>query len=208
MEKLGLAVSHGDGRTVVYAANPEFREADLLRGLLAAGASQKPESVMGEDESQLVLANLKAMGAPLSGHDEEARESLTPEETLARAMLLSRESPTVLRVLPWLLTRWAGRLDMPALKRRAAELRQTRTLGFVLDVAGVLSHRDRLRKEANTLHDARVKCSEFFFTHPMGKFTEALARRNTPPLARKWHFELNMPMESFSSFFAKHEMAT
>jgi len=208
MEKHGLAVSRGDGKAVVYEANPAFRGAQWLRGILDDEPTGSEGRSQPHPSTGLVLASLKALGAPLADSANVAPLPLLPPvETFARALLLARESATVLRVLPWLLATKVDQLDLVALKRRAAELRQTRALGFILDVTGALSRKSRLHAEADSLFDARVKHDEDFFRHTSGSFSQALARRNTPPLARKWHFVLNMPMESFRSFYAKYREA-
>jgi hypothetical protein len=198
MEKHGLAVSRGQGKAVVFQANAAHPQADVLRRLL----EDLPPPAESEDDEENLLANLKRYGAPLQT-DAPLRAELSVEETLAQALVLSHKNPTVLRALPVAVLKNLTFLDVDLLMRRANEHRENRSLGFVLDVAGTLAKDRALKRAAAQLHDRRVKHHSPYFVTAQGKFAQELARRNTPALAKKWHFVVNMPMESFRGLYEK-----
>jgi hypothetical protein len=201
MEQHGLAVSKGTGKAVLYAANSKFPQAGLLRKLVAEEKSTQPDDGAAKEEA-VVVANLQKLGAPLTT-SEASQEQLPPEETLARALVVSRKNATVLRVLPYVYAQVADHVDLDAVREKAVEYRQERCLGFVLDVAGQLSRNPRLNEEANKVFGKRVKRDELFF-ELKGKYERKLAMQNTPEVARKWHFVMNMPMDSFRTLYEKY----
>lgn len=203
MEAAGLAVSRGAGRSVVFTANEASPYAELVRKLVEEPAAKaKPQA----DDSN-VVANLQRYGAPLQAN-VTLEEALSLEETLARSLIVSHRNATVLRVLPLLFAKHASELDVDALRKRAATLRQSRSLGFVLDLAADLSGDKKLRAFSAALRDRRVKVTESYFTNLVGKYALALAKKNTPPAARRWRYVLNMPMESFASLYEKFAEAS
>ncbi|MFH1262529.1 MAG: hypothetical protein V1495_03660 [Pseudomonadota bacterium] len=97
-------------------------------------------------------------------------------------------------------------MDYPVLRYLAKEAGELQTLGFFLDLTGTLAGRKSLKKAAQELIDRRVKYSEPFFRNGSpNKYVAALADRRTPPLARKWHFTMNMDMDDFRTFFRKFD---
>ena len=210
MEKHGFAVSKGVGKAVVYAANPNAPEAELLRRLLNAD-EVAPRNEPAQEEVD-VIANLQELGAPLTserppGRKDAAPNQMSPEETLARALVVSRHNATVLRTLPLVYAKLANQVDLAEVSRKALELRQKRALGFVLDVAGELSKNPLFKQAAARLNDRRVKKDEPYFGTLKSKYEWALAKRNTPALAKKWHWVMNMPMESFQGLYDKFAWA-
>ena len=200
MQEHGLAMSRGDGAGVAFRANHSHPQADVLRLLLTSDDALSPKDP--GPAADTVLANLKRYGAPLQGA-VDLSEEWTLEETLAQALVLSHENATVLRVLPVFVTMNARSLDFDALRSRASVLRQRRSLGFVLELAATLSGDQSMMTHADSLRDRRVKQDTPYFSGGRGRFAQELARKNTPGVAKKWHFVLNMPLESFRGPFDK-----
>jgi hypothetical protein len=201
MERHGLAVAEGAGRSVVYAANSAYPHAGLLRSLLTEG-NEHPAPT-GSPNETAVVANLQRLGAPLTAAATSAL-AMPTEETLAQALVVSRHNATVLRVLPYVFAKLAERVNLDVVQKRAVALRQERSLAFVLDVAGQLSRNPMLRQRAAALADKRVRKHESYFRDRMSPYEWRLAMRNTPPTARKWHWVMNMSMDSFRSVYDKH----
>ena len=148
--------------------------------------------------------NLARFGAPVAV-DASPGVALPLEETLAAALNLARRDATVARSLPVLFAKNKDHLDLPRLEFLARKQGSLRVLGFFLDLTAALLGNRRLHREARRLRDRRRKRAEDFFTERKpNEFEERLAERNTPKVARAWHFRLNMGMDSFESLFKKH----
>jgi hypothetical protein len=53
--------------------------------------------------------------------------------------------------------------------------------------------------------DKRRKKMELFFkTQKINKYEQNLAEKNTPTVARNWHFLMNMGLDSFETLFEKN----
>lgn len=201
MEGAGLALSERVGNSLCYRANEKASQADALRALLGEPKSRRPAS----DED--VVWNLSRLGAPVAVSFERGSkdmETLSPEETFAEAMKLAHRNPTVARVLPVALALHGGRLNQERLSFLAKRSKEHMTLGFFLELTGELSGQKELTRWARRLRDRRVSKPQEFFTGPKSKYERELARLNTPKLAAKWHFTMNMGMDSFSSLFEKN----
>lgn len=202
MRKEGLVMSRKEGRAVVFRKNDKYPERKALETLLDV----KKESVMlgKQVDDQRVRLNLARFGAPLSV-DGESENDLSLEETLALALGLSRRDATVARVLPVVFAKNKDRLDLPRLEYLARKQGVLPVLGFFLDMTGSLTRNPGLRADARRLMDRRRKRMEpFFVRRKFSEFENRLAEANTPPVARSWHFLMNMAMDSFESLFQKH----
>ncbi|MGH9893703.1 MAG: hypothetical protein ACREA0_17300, partial [bacterium] len=80
---------------------------------------------------------------------------------------------------------------------------EKQALGYFLELAGRLGGDTQLRKTAQSLSDKRRSRSRMFFAGHHGPHEVALTRRNTPRVAKKWGYLMNMPVESFRSTFEK-----
>jgi len=110
----------------------------------------------------------------------------------------------VARVLPLVLWRQRDELDLDELVRESTRRDEREAAGFFLELTGRLGHDRRFTNAARPLRDRRRTRSKLFFAQPHGAHELALAHRNTPALARKWGFVMNMGLDSFASTFAKH----
>ena len=111
------------------------------------------------------------------------------------------------RVLPFVLTHLAERVDMDLLRREAAASGEKHTVGFLLEVAGQLGHRPALVQEAARFFDRRRTRARPFFLGE-SKYSRALAEKRTPTVARRWGWRMNMGLDSFASVFDKFQNAT
>ena len=146
---------------------------------------------------------MKAMGAPL-GSTRSKKQKCSDEEMLVSAVALARNNSTLTRTLPVVLSKNVKRLDFEKLAACARKRNARQELGFFLDLTGVLAHDSDLRTKADSLFDRRRKRVTDFFKGKSGKYSARLADQNTPPVAQKWLYRMNMNMDSFQSLFVKH----
>lgn len=204
MEKAGLATSHVDGSSPVYAANLRNPAAEAFKTLLNSSHEDNRKVMAGPDFNEdNVLANLERVGAPLGGSGRTLENELSLEETLADALKLSHINATVARVLPVVFSKNKNRLDHERLRLLAKRRQETRTLGFFLDLTSELGGNREFKEWAAELFDHRVKKDRDFFSAPSGRYGRQLAERNTPWVAKKWHYRMNMEFDTFKTLFEK-----
>jgi hypothetical protein len=198
----GLARAERAGAELVYRANPDYREAGLVRRLLGRQGPSSASPPVADSET--VRGWLAAAGAPLlvSRRSKGRRPPL--EEILAEGLVLSHEDATVARVLPLVLWRHRDRLDPGRLVRAATVRNERQALGFLLELTGFLAEDPRLASLAKPLRDRRRTRPRPFFARGQGRMALALARRKTPALARRWGYLMNMDLDSFASAFRTH----
>lgn len=197
MEQAGLAKSEYEGKRVLFRANDDSSDAVLLKSLLRA------ENRREGRPSEAVLANLERMSGAL-GSKAENQPELSDEETLALAFKLARQNATVARVLPVALYKSLDSLNFEKLKNFCFKEGEKKTLGFFLDLTSELAHLSHLRDLAEELHDKRFKKSESFFVNQFqGKYAKRMEAENTPKVAKRWRFRMNMDFENFRSHFEK-----
>ncbi len=101
---------------------------------------------------------------------------------------------------------WANRdrLRLAELVRRARRAKEGATLGFFLDLTSELAGSRLFAAAHADLRPERPPSETFFFEGAekslVGKELTAL---NTPPVARRWRFLMNMPLDSFETLFQK-----
>ena len=201
LEQASLAQSSVVGNSLVYRADKANPLADAVEALVHA--SDDSESALQSGLPPLrVRANLLALGAPL--HCEAGPSAdMTPEDAVAQGLRLSHGDPSLVRAYPVLLWRNRNRLNMDLLRQKATALSEKRTLGFFLELTGMLANDPSLRSLALTLKDRRFTKVRDFFELPRGKYSEALAEQRTPSVAREWRFRLDMDMDNFRHFYSK-----
>jgi hypothetical protein len=201
LERASLARSSAVGGSLVFESTGDDHPlADAIEALVRA--SENVKSAETDPQPERVLANLAALGAPIRT-DADPDRDVDPEEAVARGLRLARRSPTLARAFPVLLARSRSRLNLERLRQRATELQEKQTLGFFLDLTGILASDRRLRAFARTLKDGRVKRVRDFFEGPRGKYSRHLADERTPGVARDWHFRMNMDLDNFRAFYSK-----
>jgi len=145
---------------------------------------------------------LAAVGAPVGA----PRRNPTPadlEATLADGLVLAHRDATLARTLPLLFWRQRDSFDLDRLVAQASRRGERFALGLFLELAGRLGHEPTLVQAARRLRDRRRTAVRLFFTRPQGPFLMALTRRNTPRVARRWGYLMNMTVDSFRTLFDK-----
>jgi len=128
------------------------------------------------------------------------------EDIVLHALSRSHSEPSILRVLPILLSNAAEILDWKRLCEEAEKRSLGAELGFITQLAGALGGDARLASRVDSLVPAgRLNLRPYFPSR--GAYSERLAAERTPPLARKWGFLMNMEEEVFRSAFEKHRAA-
>ncbi len=166
---------------------------------MAKSAHRKEANVKERD----VLWFLGRHGAPIGNTPEAPGRKLSFEEGVAEALAFSRTNPTVARVLPIFIARNVRHFsDFSRLKDAVIRARQEKTFGFFLDVTFALTG-DAIYSRLAAQLEKDNQVEDFFVTMKPGKYRDRLLERNTPHVAKKWFFRINMPIDSFQSIFNK-----
>lgn len=205
MMAAGLAKREVVGGAHRFCANRASPHARLLTQLLR---SSKPTHETPPTEDRAVYTTLVRYGAPLASARLPEGTGLPLEEALTHALRLAHRDPTLTRVLPVVIWRQRHTLSIPVLEHLAKRLDERQTLGFFLELTGQLAKDDLLQSQAAELRDKRRRRMRYFFGEPRGTAQRRLVELNTPPVARSWHFLMNMPMETFVSHFEKFANAS
>lgn len=195
--RTGLVHKQRHGAAAVYGWSSTNRVCRVLRELLTQ--SSHP-GVAAEEHVDAALSTLMEHGAPL--RRSKVGRRLPLERALAVAARQSRQDGTVLRVLPLMLFRLHEKLDREKLWQECNRLDVEQTMGFLLDLAGRVTEAKQLREWAADFRDGRRHRNLYFFT-PKNRYEEELARRHTPPLARRWGFYMNVPESDFEDLVRK-----
>jgi DNA-binding transcriptional ArsR family regulator len=204
MEACGLVSSERVGKEKVVKPNVHSSDVRYLRRLLA-GRAPSDRDRQQDDSDTHVRAALAHYGAPLFvPGDAHLQDVPAPEATLAAALRQAHLDPAVAGNLPVVL--WRNRqLDVNELVRLAARAGDGQTLGFFLELTDQLAGQTLFSPAAQPLKDKRRRKLRNFFSRD-GKFSayeKDLATMNTPEVARRWNFLMNMSLESFASYFRK-----
>jgi hypothetical protein len=203
MEELGLVSVERMANARVVRANESSPFAASVRALLA---TEEAKPVSERPTNEQVRDWLASYGAPLvsSGTARSTRKRPSLEETLVHGLRVAHSDAAVTRTFPVLLWRNHERLRFPDLEHLARQAGLGRTLGFLSEVTAELTGDARFAKVANDLRDRRVRRDAFFFRGTEDTLVgKELAELSTSPAARRWHYLMNMPMESFESMFRK-----
>lgn len=203
MEKAGLATSELLGRSRVFSKNEQFVHKKLLLELLNLESSEKEYEFDKNVKGNEVEANLAAYGAPL-GMPLQLQKKLSLEQALALGLKLSHSNPTVARALPVMFYKNVKSLNFEQLKYFASQLDEKQTLGFYLELVGELSQNSKFKRMAKKVRDRRVlRVQNFFDVADEGKYEKLLTEQNTPKVAKKWKYRMNMEFDTFQSLFNK-----
>lgn len=201
MVKAGLITARPQGKAVLFRKNDKYPQAGMLVALLESGQKVHPNTQNPSEDD--VRLNLSKFGAPLAVNGESDVD-LSLEETLVAGLALSRHDATVARVLPVVFAKNKDAVNQERLEFLARQNGLLQVLGFFWDLTGRLMKNKRLQTMARHMRDHRRKRSqEFFLNAKKNRFEQALAKANTPPVARHWNFEMNMNMDSFEAPFRK-----
>ena len=199
LRRVSLISTRRVGRALLCTWKAAKPAATVMELLLDGRGSKGPGSPTDEE----LAWNLRRWGAPLVETGTPGLD-LSLEETLAHAVGLSRRRPEVARVWPVVLARNRSGVDLGDLAAAGRRLGQKRALGFLLSLSATLLRDKTLAAFAGHLRDRRSSVVRDFFLTEHGVRARRLAQKRSPALARQWLFWMNMPMESFESFFRKH----
>jgi hypothetical protein len=200
MRVAGLALCERVGNRLEYRANVQHAETRLVRDLVKDMnvTEQRKEQTLGG-----VRSGLRALGAPLGAAPTRGRRPAA-EQVLAAGLTLAHDDATVARVLPLVLWLNRDRVDYDELVRQATHRNERQSLGYFLELAGRLGKDPRLVAAAKPLRDRRRTRLQMFFSKARGEMALASAQSNTPAMARRWGYLMNMGLDSFASTFAKY----
>jgi hypothetical protein len=195
---MGLLTKQNSSGITTYRMNltPEIKEAIFLVFNL-----KRQDPMIGTERN--LRTSLQVLGAPLVLDvvpNERFPQVQNLEEVLVRASLLARKDPSVARTLPLAIFRNFDSLNHDFLKYWATRLDAKQELGMFLELSAVLAKSLKLKKLSRRFKDARVKEVKDFF-EISSPLLRKVAERNTPAVARRWKFSLNMSMDSFRSTF-------
>jgi DNA-binding Lrp family transcriptional regulator len=195
LEAVGLVRREAVGPADLVSAN--FAHPKTAHVVALLGPDPDP---LAAEEHALVRESLAAYGAPLLGITPVPR--MSPEDAIVAGLLMSRQDPALLRTLPLVVAGNAQRLDWARLHEEARRRKQKAELGMLLDLTARLTGRPELSERARSLRDRRRGLRSFF---PLrGRYHKRVTEMNTPAVARRWGFLLNMPEDSFRTLFEKH----
>jgi hypothetical protein len=198
MGRAGLAVRDASGGAPVFRANTAHPEAELLKQLLSPPTLDTRADEKADAEVRGWLVDLGAL------LDAPRRKAPSPERALAAGARLSHRDPSVARVLPALIWKHRHRLDRERLVAEARRFGERQALGLFLEIAAELGRDPTLAGWADSFRDRRVRAVKDFFETSGSPYARQLAERHTPPVARRWHYRLNMGLDAFESSFRRH----
>jgi len=197
MEKAGLAVSHRAGQARVYEKNLSHPASRVVQELL----DERHEGEAREERWKMTRGRLVALGAPLSG---AAVPAPSVEKAIVAGIHLAHADASVARALPICIWRCRHRLDPEILLVEARRQDEKLATGFFLDLTAELSGDGALKLLARGFRDRRVRRTRDFFPASARGYARRLAEANTPRAASRWHWRMNVGMDSFEILFEKH----
>ena len=144
------------------------------------------------------------MGAPLMRDVATKRRRPAPEQVVVEGLRLAHTDASVARALPVMLWANRDRLRLSELVRRARRAKEGGALGFFLDLTSKLARSRPFAVATQDLKHDRPPTDVFFFEDAEKSLVgKELATLNTPQVARRWRFLMNMPIDSFETLFRK-----
>ncbi|WP_373046971.1 hypothetical protein [Vulgatibacter sp.] len=169
---------------------------------MSAKGTTKPEPSRTALSDADIRSSLAFFGAPLQGC--EPREVLDLDATLIAALALSRMDPTVFRVLPLVLKRNLGQLDLERLRELACSRELLAEWGMLVDLAGEVLGVPALTAQAKKLSREVEQRERGQYFRSRSYFEGLLAERRTPDVVRRWGYLMNMPLHVFRGLVEKH----
>lgn len=202
--KVGLIKERRQGKANLYKRNLDFKDATLLMKLLECDLKSKEVKDLEKISAREVIAHLAQMGAPF-GEYALPKLKIEKELVLVAATQTARENSTVARALPVAFALQEKEIQFEKLKFYSQKTGLQQEVGFFLELTSKLNNSSRLKKEAKLYRDRRISVSRSFFVdkNERGPFVKLLEEKNTPRVAKRWHFTMNMRLDSFSSMFRK-----
>jgi DNA-binding transcriptional ArsR family regulator len=200
MEKLGLVKKSPQGRSTLYRSSLAKEDQSIFKKLITA----KSET----SEKKLSFGTgLLELGLPYTGSsDSLGRETVADlEELVVRAVEKTKKSAALARALPVLLAKLLPTQDKHRLLYWAKKYKVKKELGFFVDLTGLLTEDQQLKKLARFFYDNRWAKDDFLFENEKAAkgYRARLVTENTPKLAKRWFLKMNMGLDSFASNFMK-----
>lgn len=156
-----------------------------------------------QTEQEDILFFLGTYGAPIGNLPASPNKELSFEEVVVKALVFSRQNPIVARAFPVFIVKNEQRFkNFQRLKELVIKEHQENTLGFFLDVTYELTGKEIYKELAGQLKK-NPTVEDFFVIYKPSKYRERLLTRNTPVIAKRWFFRMNMNLDSFQSTFKK-----
>jgi transcriptional regulator with XRE-family HTH domain len=130
-------------------------------------------------------AQLSALEYPGFAHVAPARPKPRPDVLLLSVLVALDADARVVGALPWLVRRYAGKMDLDWLVRQARLQNLQNRLGFVLQTAGAKT--PDLSAAVQELERARLLQEDTLCWDSMPKATRDWMRANRPRLAEHWN---------------------
>jgi hypothetical protein len=147
---------------------------------------------------------LRDLGAPLIRAAVANRRAPDPEQVVVEGLRLAHRDASVARALPVMFWANRDRLRLADLVRRARRAKEGAALGFFLELTSELAGSGPFAAPSADLRQDRPPSNTFFFEGAENSLVgKELAALNTPPVARRWRFLMNMPLDSFETLFRK-----
>jgi hypothetical protein len=200
MEACGLVFFERAG-TEKLVRPPSLARLKSLRALRRSGG---PVAARANPAGERVRASLAHYGAPLAVPGGRRAQPLNLEAALAAGLTLAHEDAAVAGNLPVVL--WKNQsVDLREVSDHAVRAGEAQTLGFFLELTDELAGGQSFSAAAAPLRDKRLSRMKNFFTTDghFRPYEEELAAANTPEVAKRWHFLMNMSLGSFQSYFRK-----
>lgn len=158
--------------------------------------------------AETVRSWLRDLGAPLTGTSSADPRAPDREQVVVEGLRLAHLDASVARALPVMLWNNRDRLRLAELVRRARRAKEGATLGFFLDLTSALAGQKAFSGVSADLRRNLPRHDAFFFSGAEQTLVgKELAALNTPQVARRWRFLMNMPFDSFETLFRKNVRA-
>lgn len=204
MWQSGLAIRRLDGNRTVYRANTEHPRAGLLQSLVRFETNTEANSPSPRERA--VLTSLAALGTPLilsPALGADALRTLPLEITIVEGVDLARRDATLARALPVAIHHARKEVDLGRLLSEARQNSDPHAVGLLLELTGMLGPTERLRQAAESFRDRRRTRVQDFFLAANTPLQRKLAELNTPEVARRWGFRMNLGLDAFEATFRR-----
>jgi transcriptional regulator with XRE-family HTH domain len=152
-------------------------------------------SHQAEPRDDRFRAQLSSLGYPGFAHIRPARPKTAPDQLLLSVLSAGDADARVVEALPWLVRRFAPKMDFRWLVRQAKLGNLQNRLGFVLDVAG--SEEAAVSSAVHDLDHARLMEEATLCWESMPTATRTWMRENRTSLAAHWNVLTRMRPDDF-----------
>ena len=202
MHEVNIASCTRIGNATVFAANKAHPMAKIFDALLDARRNDSDRPAVTSPTDQPIRSWLAQLGAPLL---LDAAPSPMPqlEKVFAQGVQAARRDASIARSLPVFIWKNRALLQPSLLLQETRRLDQRQTVGFFLELTGILGGDEALIRLSERLRDGRIRKDRDFFVHAQSTYAQNIAKERTPALAKKWHLTMNLSLETFASTFRR-----